>query len=515
MLPDYRVRQRDYLLEISRALTEELDLDALLLHILRIAIEMLTGHAGFIALKDDKRGWHIAVHEGIAEALLNYLQRWLEAQPVEGEDASEAHVPEINRMLNDISMGMLTGVGINMIFQKQVIGQIYVFLNYRGLFSTNDRMLLTSFANQAAIAVRNARLYNETREQSLRLEALLDSAADGILILTPDLKVERMNKALQRLLNTSEEACIGKPSAEVIRWAKPPQGTRLETAVASGWAQNGQNVFYLEGDLVREGLREPLPVGISYGPLFSADDALMNIIASVRDITRFRTAEEMKTSFISVVSHELKTPIALIKGYVSTLRRDDVEWDREIVSESLAVIEEEADRLTEMVEDLLDATRLQAGGLTLKKVELEIPRLARFLADRYTSQTEKHSFEVDFPADFPAVPADEERIRQVLTNLLNNAIKYSPTGEIRISGKARQKDVVVCVSDHGPGIDPRDQPFVFDRFYRSDEVAKTTKGTGLGLYLCREIIRAHDGKIWVDETYKEGSRICFSLPREV
>lgn len=515
MLPDYRVRQRDYLLEISRALTEELDLDALLLRILRIAIEMLTGHAGFIALKDEKRGWHIAVHEGIADALLNYLKRWLEAQPVEAEEESEAHVPEINRMLNDISMGMLTGVGINMIFQKQVIGQIYVFRNYRGLFSTNDRMLLTSFANQAAIAVRNARLYNETREQSLRLEALLDSAADGILILTPDLRVERVNKALQQLLNTSEEACVGKPYAEVIRWAKPPQGTSLEAATTSRWSQNVQNVFYLEGDLLREGMREPLPVGISYGPLFSANDALLNVIASVRDITRFRTAEEMKTSFISVVSHELKTPIALIKGYVSTLRRDDVEWDREVVSDSLAVIEDEADHLTEMVEDLLDATRLQAGGLTLKKSELSIPQLARFLADRYTAQTEKHNFIVDFPADFPTLALDEERIRQVLTNLLNNAIKYSPQGEIRISGKLRGKDAVVCVSDRGPGIDPRDLPYVFDRFYRSDAAAKTTKGTGLGLFLCREIIRAHEGKIWVDETYKEGSRICFSLPREL
>lgn len=515
MLPDYRVRQRDYLLEISRALTEELDLDALLLRILRIAIEMLTGHAGFIALKDEKRGWHIAVHEGIADALLNYLKRWLEAQPAESTDDDEVHVPEINRMLNDISMGMLTGVGINMIFQQQVIGQIYVFRNYRGLFSTNDRMLLTSFANQAAIAVRNARLYNETREQSLRLEALLDSAADGILILTPDLRVERANRTLQQLLNASEEECVGKHFSDVIRWAKPPQGVPLEEAVASGWSQSVQNLFYLEGDLLRAGLREALPVGISYGPLFSANETLINVIASIRDITRFRTAEEMKTSFISVVSHELKTPIALIKGYVSTLRRDDVEWDREIVSESLAVIEDEADHLTEMVEDLLDATRLQAGGLSLKKAELEIPRLARFLADRYTAQTQKHSFVVEFPADFPVIPADEERIRQVLTNLLNNAIKYSPGGEIRISAKTRQKDVVVCVSDRGPGIDPRDLPYVFDRFYRSDEAAKTTKGTGLGLYLCREIIRAHDGKIWVDETYKEGSRICFSLPREV
>jgi len=142
MLPDYRVRQRDYLLEISRLLTEELDLQALLQRILRIAIEMLMGHAGFIALKDEKRGWHIAVHEGMPEALLNYIQNWLESLPQVGEENGEIYVPEINRMLSEVSMGMISGVGINMIFQKEFIGQIYVFRNYRGVFSANDRAVL-------------------------------------------------------------------------------------------------------------------------------------------------------------------------------------------------------------------------------------------------------------------------------------------------------------------------------------------------------------------------------------
>jgi PAS domain S-box-containing protein len=512
MLPDFRVRQRDYLLEISRLMTEELDLQALLQRILRIAIEMLIGHAGFIALKDEKKGLHIAVHEGMPEALFNYIERWLESLPQAEEEDGEVYVPEINRMLNEVSMGMITGVGINMIFQKEFIGQIYVFRNYRGAFSANDRAVLTSFANQAAIAVRNARLFNQTREQSLRLEALLDSVADGILILKPDLTVERMNRSLQRMLQVKEEDCIGKHIQAVFEWAKPPQGTRIEEAIMEIWPSTAQEHQYLEGDLVRKVTRDTLPVGITYGPLFSEQGELLNIIASVRDITRFRTAEEMQNSFISVVSHELKTPIALIKGYVSTLRRDDVQWDRDVVQESLAVIEEEADHLTAMVDDLLDATRLQTGGLSIHKSEISIPAIVKSLVPRFETQSPEHRLVVDFPEDYPPVVADEDRIRQVLSNLINNAIKYTPAGEIRISGKVRQKDVVVCVSDHGPGIDPRDIPYIFERFYRSDEVAKKTKGTGLGLYLSREIIKAHGGKIWVDETYQEGSRICFSLP---
>lgn len=512
MLPDYRVRQRDYLLEISRAMTEELDLHALLTRILRVAVEMLTGHAGYIALLDEHKGWYIAVREGLPDALYNYLENWLESLPAtEGEE--EIYIPEVNRMLSDISMGMISGVGIMMIFQKQVIGQIYVFRNYRGVFSINDRILLSSFANQAAIAVRNARLYNETRDQSLRLEGLLDSVADGILILTPNLIVERVNASLERLLNATEAELVGKSYAQIFQWAKPPLNIPLAEAITNIWQESSENHLYIEGDLRLKGSQKTLPVGITFGPLFSAEGKLLNIIASVRDITRFRTAEEMKSSFISVVSHELKTPIALIKGYVSTLRREDVQWDREVVDESLAVIEEEADHLTEMVEDLLDATRLQAGGITLKKSEVSIPEIAKNLVSRFSVQSSSHTFLSDLPDDFPTLIADEDRIRQVLSNLISNSIKYSPGGEIRISGKIRPRDVVVCVSDQGKGFDPRDLPFVFDRFYRSEEAARTTKGTGLGLYLCRSIVQAHGGKIWVDENYKQGSRVCFSLPR--
>ncbi len=120
----------------------------------------------------------------------------------------------------------------------------------------------------------------------------------------------------------------------------------------------------MEGDLQRNS-GVPLPVGITYAPLINPEGVLLNIIATVRDITHFRQAEEIKSTFISVISHELKTPVALIKGYVSTLRREDASWDRSIVNDSLEVIEEEADRLTELIENLLDASRLQAGALSI------------------------------------------------------------------------------------------------------------------------------------------------------
>jgi signal transduction histidine kinase len=221
----------------------------------------------------------------------------------------------------------------------------------------------------------------------------------------------------------------------------------------------------------------------------------------------------MKSTFISIVSHELRTPVALIKGYASTLRRDDARWDKSTISDSLAVIEEEADRLSKMVDDLLDASRLQAGGLSLNRADVSLPALAKRVAERFTTQSNKHTIVAEFPEKFPIILADETRIEQVVSNLVSNAIKYAPKGEIKIRGTVRPEQVIICVSDEGPGIEAKDLPHIFDRFYRSTNAVKQTKGAGLGLYLARAIVEAHGGQIWADPKPDSGARICFSLPR--
>ncbi|MEJ5223836.1 MAG: ATP-binding protein [Anaerolineales bacterium] len=510
MLPDFRVRQRDYLLEIARALTQELDLEKLLARILRISIEMLAGQAGLISLKESGT-WRVAAAHGIPPAFLRYLEPLLAE-----ERMHELDVQEINGLLKELtytaSMGLLNGVGLPLIAHQKVIGVIFIFRSYPDLFTANDKQLLQSFADQAAIAVFNAQLYTQISVEKQRLDALLDTAADGIIILNADHTIERVNDAFEHLYGKSDNELRGLRHEDVIRWARKPSGMTLEQAEMGGWPLTPNAHLYVEGDLERNDPR-PLPVGITYAPLLNAEGKLRNIFVTVRDITHFRTAEEIKSTFISVVSHELKTPVALIKGYASTLRRDDARWDRQIIQDSLAVIEEEADRLASYIEDLLDASRLQAGGMSLNQSDMALDALARRLAERFQTQTSRHTIITDFPDNFPIVVADEKRIEQVLANLISNAIKYAPKGEIRISGQIRPEQVIVCVSDEGPGIDPNDMPHIFDRFYRAEKAARKTKGAGLGLYLARAIIEAHNGRMWVDPHPGHGARICFSLPR--
>ena len=516
LLPDYRVRQRDYLLEISRALTQELDLDKLLGRILSLSIDMLSGQAGIIVLRTPE-GWQIRVTQGLPATFIKVIQPLLDKVPYNSESPENTELPEINRLLTEVtleaSMGQLSGVGLPLVARKQVAGSIFIFRGYANAFSSNDRALLSSFADQAAIAVQNALLYTQTNQQKQRLNAILDSSADGMLILTPGHIIERCNPAFAHLVGKNIEELQGKNSDGILKWAKQPQGMTLDEAEAGGWPLTTRSHLYIEGDLLKDNDPHPLPIGITYAPLVSAEGKLTNIIATIRDITHFRQADEIKSTFMSIISHELKTPVALIKGYVSTLRREDANWDPAIVQDSLAIIEEEADRLTGMIENLLDASRLQAGGLNIKRSDISIPDLCRRLANRFQTQTEQHHISVDFPDDFPVLLADENRIGQVLSNLISNAIKYAPKGEIVMRGQVRPNHVTISVSDEGPGISASDIPHVFDRFYRAPDMARQTKGAGLGLYLSRAIIEAHDGRMWVDTETAKGTRICFTLPR--
>ncbi|HKI53165.1 MAG TPA: ATP-binding protein, partial [Anaerolineales bacterium] len=500
---------------ISRALTQELDQEKLLARILRISIEMLAGQAGLISLKEQD-GWRVATAHGIAPAFLSYLTPLLAEEKVR-----ELDVRELNRMLKELtytaSMGLLNGTALPLAAHGQVIGVIFIFRNYPDLFTKNDRVLLQSFADQAAIAVFNARLYGQISYEKQRLDALLDSAADGILILNADHTVERCNISFEKLFGEPRNQVIGKNHEEIIKWSGSPKGKTLEKAEAEGWPLTPTATLYVEGDLERP-LPPSLPVGVTYAPMLAEDGKLRNIIASVRDITHFRTADEIKSTFISIVSHELRTPVALIKGYASTLARDDAKWDKSTISDSLSVIEEEADRLSKMIDDLLDASRLQAGGLSLNRADVSLATLSNRVAQRFGTQSKKHTILADFPDKFPVILADERRIEQVIANLVSNALKYAPSGEIKISGQSRPEQVIICVSDEGPGIEANDLPHIFDRFYRSTTAVKHTKGAGLGLYLARAIVEAHGGRMWADAVTGStksdaGARICFSLPR--
>ncbi|HLA44448.1 MAG TPA: HAMP domain-containing sensor histidine kinase, partial [Aggregatilineales bacterium] len=193
----------------------------------------------------------------------------------------------------------------------------------------------------------------------------------------------------------------------------------------------------------------------------------------------------------------------------------DGRWDAEDYQEALAIIEEEADRLTELIENLLAASKLQAEGMRLNYEDVDLYGLIERVVERFRTQTDIHDLILDFPEKLPIITGDETRLRQVVDNLLSNAIKYSPGGgQIRISGQFDDNLVTISVADSGVGLRPDQLQHVFERFYRADDdLSRATQGTGLGLFLARAVIEAHGGTIQVESEPGKGSVFSFTLPR--
>jgi PAS domain S-box-containing protein len=515
LLPDFRVRQRDYLIEIIRALTQQLDLEAVLARILEAAADLLNGQAGLVALRGEDGKFRTHIQYRVSPEFIRHFDSILRDVPDRGDPAGFV-VSEIERRLVAVGQrfDMSGTVGLPLQAGQDLVGLLLVFRALSTPFTTNDRQLLQTFADQAAVAVNNARLYEQTATERRRLDAVLEGSADGIAITDPGHRVLRWNRALARLTGVAASSAVGNLYDDLIQWAKKEPGLDLVEAEAGGWPFSSAAPLYVEGDL-RRADGSTVAVGITYAPILDRNNRLVNIVANVRDITRFREAEQLKSTFISIISHELRTPVSLIKGYAGTLRREDARWDPGTVQESLAVIEEEADRLTRLIDNLLDASRLQAGALKLTISEVALDEMAAQLAREYKTQTDRHTFEVDFPTPFPLIHGDEERLRQVLTNLISNAIKYSPQGgTIRIAGKVEPERVVLSVSDPGAGLPPEELARVFDRFYRADTAAtRKATGAGLGLFLAKAVVEAHGGEIWASSEPGSGATFHFSLPR--
>jgi PAS domain S-box-containing protein len=523
MLPDFHVKQRDFLLEISRAITARLELSEVLRRVLHASLVMLGGQVGVIALRAADGEFYVRATSGIKSDQLpsmnNHLHELTLIALEQGleDDAFEA---KLAQMAKDISSDLRQSIAMPLAFASEPLGMMIVFRNYSSAATANDLQILRSFADQAAIAVHNAQLYERITQERHHLDAILQHNADGVMILDTTLTIVRFNRALERITGWAAQDAIGLHQDDVFAWKRLEHGD-LQAAIGEGWPYilpedtREDTPLYVEGDLLRrDGLS--LSIGITYAPMLASDGHVENIIANVRDITNFRRAQEMQSTFISVVSHELKTPVALIKGYAATLRRPDVEWDRQTMLDNLAVIEDEADRLDRLIQDLLTASKIQAQGeISLQLDDVYLDQLATRSVERFSSQTNRHNFKLKFEPGFPSIQADQTRMLQVIDNLVSNAIKYSPNGGlIEVGGHYDDKWVTIYIKDPGVGLSADDRTRVFERFFRVDgRLTRKTQGTGLGLFLAKAIVEAHNGKIDVDSQPGEGSTFFFTLPR--
>ena len=391
--------------------------------------------------------------------------------------------------------------------ERDVIGILHAFnKRYDQSFSEEDVRLLTMMARNAAQIISNAQLYIRVATEKRELEATLESLLSGLVVVSSTGRVMLMNPAARTILGVGDEETTGRAMHEVIRY--PAVRELLDAALSTREDQaqelslgsdHSERIYQVQTAMVR-----------------NEDAQLLGVVAIFNDITELRNLERIKTDFVSTVSHELRTPLTSIKGFTRTLL-DDTEgyYDGETRHEFYNIIDQECDRLTRLISDLLNVSRLEAGRpLQLNWESVELPPLVSKVVANQLSYTDRHQIEVEMNDDLPVVTADQDKLDQILTNLLNNAIKYSPAGGTIWVRVARDGDKVAFkVSDQGIGIPAEHLPKLFQRFHRVDSGdTRKAGGTGIGLYLVKHLVEAHGGEIDVESEVGKGTTFTFTIP---
>lgn len=495
-----------YLLRLSRAMTANLDLGTVLGMVIEHSVRLTAGQAGVIALRGG---------DGRLRAQASYGMPLAAAASVLALDEVLAHQerqwqwsgtdePRLLQVVSSVTgLPVQRMVSLPLTAERELLG-VALVLRPSVPFAAAELELLEAFAAQAAIAVRNASLYAQVAGERARLQVVMSHSVDGIMILYPDLTVMELNPAAERLAGVSRDSALRQPINEVLRLTG-------EDGAVMYLAEPPERTVSVQARLL--GPNGATDVDVTYVPVCDDAGECSAYVVNLRDVSRYREADRLKTTFISAVSHELKTPVALIKGYAETLARPDVVWEPSVVRESAQVIVDESDRLARQIGNLLQASLVEAGALPLHPIVTSLAEIAEQVVRAARVRDGEREFILSFPAGYPECFGDPERLREVFENLVENATKYSPPGTpVEVGGYTRGRYCLAYVSDHGSGVPVDKRDAIFERFLRLRSSAGRVPGTGLGLFLARAIVEAHGGRIWVEDAPGGGARFVFALP---
>lgn len=372
-------------------------------------------------------------------------------------------------------------------------------LHARSLPTNHDEVGQLMLAYNNMVEGVSQRL-NTLAEERQQLSTVLTTMADGVLIVDEANRVQLINPTAARLLDASEKRAVERSFAEVVRHHQLIE--LLQQCQAEGREQTG--AVELSPDRFLQ---------VSVTPFH--ENGGQGYVVLLHDLTAVRRLETVRRDFVSNISHELRTPLASLRAVVETLQDGALE-DPPAAQRFLRRAEEEVDALTHMVEELLELSRIESGQVPLKLQQTAVTDLILPPLERLQTQAERGELNLiaDIPSHLPFVQADAERIRQVMTNLLYNAIKFTPPGgKITVQAVRQPVEVIISVQDTGVGIPAADVPRIFERFYKLDQARTRGRGgTGLGLAIARHIVQAHNGRIWVRSREGKGSTFYFSLP---
>ena len=531
-LEDYILKKNRELLAlntIAAITSQSMDLDEILRNTIKEVTAITGMDAGGIYWVDEqKREITCAGHIGVPDHLAHQMEKFKFGEDIPGFVAITGDTVAISNaskdprtLMNTIKqMGMQGYLCLPLKSKDKVQGILCMLSHKEHAFTSDELEFLRSVGHIVGVAIENIKLYNRERSrlsglvslEKNRAEAVLSSIGEGVYTTDRDFHITYWNKAAETITGFKAVDIVGKTCVEVL--GHVDEHGELLCGSRCGMRKYPDGQTETQAAFCSTARGRKLPTALTSAPIKNETGEEIGRVTVFRDITLEIEADRMKTDFVRTVSHEIRTPLSTIVGMARMLMDGKREDDR-AARQYLATIHSEGQRLASMVEELLDIARIESGMQEIRKTEVSLRPVIESCIEVLSEQAAAKGVRIrwDGPKSLPSLHADEDKLRRAVFNLLNNAISYCDRGAVvTINAETKNGYLSLSLEDTGWGISEQDLPYIFKKFYRSKTHAHRVKGTGLGLPLVLEIIKAHDGTIDVESQPGKGSRFTVRMP---
>lgn len=492
-----RVDELDSMLKLSQSITASLDLDGVLSRVVSSAVELTGAEESHLLLLDEK------TNELYLRAGRNHEENSAQTFHLPVQDTLAGQVMETGATISfcqdtpspiQAPDQVYALIYVPLRTKQRVIGVLGVDNRQKRLpFSAHHELLIKVLADFAAIAIQNAQLYDLAEQERAKHETIITSIQDGVILLDPENRILLINPAAIKAFGLGLEDLTGQPVSEAI---------------------NNNDFNLLLGSITDNPLKFH-EIAFEDGRVFNAQYTPIPSIGAVitlEEITHLKMLDRLKSDFIHTISHDLRSPLTAIMGYVELLDRVGPLNDQQKLF--IKHVQNSAQSITALVNDLLDLGRIEAGFDT-RKDEVSLETILNYTLDNLGRQIEdkQQIVQVNIAENLPILRGNPIRLRQLMDNLLVNAIKYTLVGgKISVNLRAESNQIIFEVIDTGVGIPPTDQAHIFEKFYRASNAPKGTPGTGLGLAIVKSIVENHQGRIWLESVVNKGTKFVVVFP---
>jgi len=494
---EQRINEMETLMKLGRTINSSLDEDGVLTSVVTAAVELTGAEEGQLLLLDDATGdLYMRAGRNFEESFARTFRL-----PVKDSMAGQVlHTGQALSFCEDSPSKIKTAflvyslVYVPLKAKDQVIGVLGVDNRQnKRPFTQHHELLMSVLADYAVIAIENARAYENSKRERAKLETTIESVQDGIVLLDKEQRILLINPAARKIFGLGNQLLTGQPVLQTI--------SHHEFVEIMGSISDNPLKHY--------------EIALDDGQVFNCQYAPIPEIGAVvtlEDITHLKMLDRLKSDFIHTISHDLRSPLTAIMGYVELLERVGPLNDQQRAF--VKNVQNSTQNITALVNDLLDLGRIESG-FDDRKDEISLEGIIRYTLDNLNQQIveKKQILALNIAADLPPLRGNPIRLRQMVDNLLVNAVKYTPVGgTLTVNLRAEGEQVVFEVVDTGIGIPVADQAHIFEKFYRASNAPKNTPGTGLGLAIVKSIVENHQGRIWLDSVIGRGSKFVVVLP---